>query len=146
MLLHGLKLQDVAYLPSKNRTGKYRSATAMPRELNDYVLAANQRDLELWQQANVRLDAHVAALQQRCGTEVVRASLATFRHMQAEVARQCSNFAAWYTVHRLPAAQHTYVNDEGWGWRCVRHVAQLFMEGATGSHGGPQAGDLPAVT
>jgi hypothetical protein len=129
MLHYGLRLQDIAYLPSKVRTGKYKPSDQMPPELNDYILTANQQDLLLWQHANSLLDARRQQLEQRCGAGAVEAALGSFQQLQAAVAAQCSDFEAWYAANGLPATQYTYVNDEGWGWRCVRHVAQLYMEG-----------------
>jgi hypothetical protein len=133
MLQYGLKLQDIAYLPSKVRTGKYKPSAQMPAALNDYVLAANQQDLELWQHANQLMDERRAKLDKQCGPGVVADALAAFRALQAEVALRCSDFKRWYADHDLPAEQYTYVNDEGWGWRCVRHVAQLYIEGYAGA-------------
>lgn len=133
MLLYGLKLQDIAYLPSKVRTGKYKPSEQMPAALNEYVLSANSKDLQLWQHANKLLDARRAKLEQQCGTGVIADAIAAFKALQAEVAVHCSDFKAWYADHDLPARQYTYVNDEGWGWRCVRHVAQLHMEGYAGT-------------
>lgn len=128
MLEFGLRLQDIAYLPSKVRTGKYKPAESMPEELNSYVLTANDKDLLLWQHANTLLDERRAKLEAQCGAGVVTAALASFQALQAAVAQQCADFKAWYAAHDLPP-QYTYVNDEGWGWRCVRHVAQMYMEG-----------------
>lgn len=136
MLQYGLKLQDIAYLPSKVRTGKYMPSAQMPAALNDYVLAANQKDLQLWQHANHLLDERRAKLEQQSGPSAVADALASFQDLQAEVASRCSDFKRWYADHDLPAGQYTYVNDEGWGWRCVRHVAQLYMEGYAGTGAG----------
>lgn len=132
MLEYGLRFQDIVYLPSKVRTGKYKAAETMPSELNSYVMKANNQDVLLWQHANTLLDQRKQDLQQRCGEDIVATAMATFIALQGEVARQCSNFTAWYAENKLPA-QYTYVNDEGWGWRCVRHVARLYMEGNTGA-------------
>lgn len=51
MLEYGLTWQDVLQLPAKKRTGKFRSY-ADARELNDYILSKNKKELELWQLAN----------------------------------------------------------------------------------------------
>lgn len=128
MLRYGLRLQDIVYLPSKVRTGKYKPSDQMPPELNTYILSVNQQDLLLWQHANSLLDAHRQQLEQRCRAGAVEVALRSFQALQAAVAAQCRDFEGWYAANRLPA-QYTYVNDEGWGWRCVRHVAQLYMEG-----------------
>lgn len=127
MLTYRLKLQDIAYLPSKVRTGKYKPADQMPADLNSYILSVNQQDLLLWQHANKLLDECRRQLEQQCGAGVVAATLASFQALQAEVFRQCADFKAWYAANKVPA-QYTYVNDEGWGWRCVRHVARIHME------------------
>lgn len=149
MLQYGLRLSDIAYLPSKNRTGRYKPASTMPPELNAYVLAHNTHDLAVWQHANKLLDCRVERLRELCGGNAVQSAMAAFRQMQAEVARECTNFKAWYAKHNLPA-QFTYVNDEGWGWRCVRHVAQLFMErgGVGGAAKAPKAPTavVPAIS
>lgn len=149
MLQYGLKLQDIAYLPSKVRTGKYRPSEQMPAALNDYVLATNSKDLQLWQHANQLMYACRVRLEQQCGTGVIADALAAFQALQAEVALRCSDFKRWYADHVLPAGQYTYVNDEGWGWRCVRHVAQLYMKGYAGAGAGVRgagAADTPAAT
>lgn len=68
MLQYGLRLQDIVYLPSKVRTGKYKPSDLMPPELNDYILSVNQQDLLLWQHTNSLLApaAAPAALRSRC--------------------------------------------------------------------------------
>jgi hypothetical protein len=128
MLTYGLRLQDIAYLPSKVRTGKYKPSDQMPPDLNSFVLSVNQQDLLLWQHANKLLDDRRQQLEQQCGAGAVAAALASFQALQAKVSRQCADFRAWYAANKVPA-QYTYVNDEGWGWRCVGHVAQMHMEG-----------------
>lgn len=129
MLECGLRLQDIAYLPSKVRTGKYKPSDQMPPELNEYVLKMNQQDLLVWQHANKLLDARRQRLEQQCGASIVTDALASFQALQAEVSKQCADFKRWYAANGFPAEQYTYVNDEGWGWRCVRYVAQMYMEG-----------------
>lgn len=132
MLDYGLKLYDIAYLPSKVRTGKYKPSQDMPPELNEYVLSTNHMDLQLWQEANRLLDQRRARVEQQCGAHLLQHALESFAALQAEVARHCTDFEAWYASNNLPS-QYTFVNDEGWGWRCVHHVAVRHVEGLVGA-------------
>lgn len=135
MLEYGLTYEDIAYLPSKVRTGKYKTAKDMPADLNDYILSANQDDYALWQLANKRLDQKKAQLQDECGADIVAAALHTFGELLEEVAAGCSDYIEWYKSHGY-SEPYTYsgnpgLGDEsGLGFRCVRHVARRFMAGA----------------
>lgn len=135
MLEYGLTYEDIAYLPSKIRTGKYKTTKDMPKDLNDYILSANQKDFELWQLANKRLDQKKTQLQEECGADIVAAALQKFDQLLHEVAAECSDYVEWYKSHGY-SAPYTYsgtpgLGDEsGLGFRCVRHVARRFMAGA----------------
>lgn len=135
MLEYGLTFEDIAYLPSKIRTGRYKSASDMPQELNDYILSVNQQDLALWELANKRLDARRAQLLDACGADIVAASLRAFESLLARVTDECSDYIEWYHTHGFPEP-FTYsgspgLGDEsGLGFRCVRHVTRRFIAGA----------------
>lgn len=117
-----MRLADIAYLASKNRTGLYNTSADLPTELNARVLANNQEDLQLWQLANKQLDRHVQQLEQQCGQGVVHSALASFERLLLRVQQLCSDYKAWYAAHGL-SGPYTYRRDWGKGYKCVQHVA-----------------------
>lgn len=127
MLEYGLKWEDVAVLPVKKRTGRFKSY-AGARELNHHILSTNKEELELWQLANLELDRKLQALQRRCG-EMLRAALCTIERLEAAVWRECSNPEAWYARHNF-TAPYTRYEDQGVAPRCTEYVARRFA--ATG--------------
>lgn len=147
MLQYGLTYEDIAYLPSKVRTGKYKTAKDMPQHLNDYILSVNQHDMQLWTLANTRLDEKKAELIDACGADIVSAALEAFEQLLDEIRAECSDYQRWYEEHGFDGP-YTYsgspgIGDEsGLGFRCVRHVTRRFIAGAR-SVGGSTAGALP---
>jgi hypothetical protein len=141
MLQYGLTFEDIAYLPSKVRTGKYKTAKDMPQHLNDYILSVNQHDMQLWQLANRRLDEKKAELVDACGADIVSAALEAFEQQLDDIRAECSDYQGWYEAHGFDGP-FTYsgspgIGDEsGLGFRCVRHVTRRFMGGARGAAGG----------
>jgi hypothetical protein len=137
MLLHGLRFEDIAYLSSKNRTGKYAGPAQMPAELNAFVAQRSDRDLLLWQVANARLDERRRELQQQCdGHDVVGTTLAQFERLLSRVRQECADAQAWHAAHGLSGHPLVYRGDTGLGYRCVRHVARRFHEEWSGGGGG----------
>lgn len=130
MLEYGLQFADIAHLASKNRTGKYRSAKDMPAEMNAYIEKQNHEEIQLWKLANQKLDSTIAALKERCGPNVVSDALQTFRHMQAEVFKECHDFKSWYKRHHF-GYPFTHFGDQGMGPRCVHHVVSKLMRSST---------------
>eukprot|EP00775_Hariotina_reticulata_P001602 gene1602-1942_t len=130
MLEFGLQFWDIAHLSAKNRTGKYRAAKDMPQEMNTYLETANREELQLWRLANEELDDKVAALKQRCGPDVVSDALSTFRHLQAEVFKECQNYKMWYQRRGFDYP-FTHFGDQGIGPRCVQHVVSKLMRGSS---------------
>lgn len=135
MLEYGLTYEDIAYLPSKVRTGKYKTAKDMPQHLNDYIMSVNQQDMQLWQLANKRLDQKKAELLDSCGADIVASALYSFEQLLDEIRKECTEYQEWYDSHGY-SGPYTYsgspgIGDEsGLGFRCVRHVARRFMAGA----------------
>jgi len=116
MLEYGLTFLDIVYKPTNTKTMLYKQAEEMPQELNHYILNRNQKDLQLWQIANRRLDEKVALMKQRCGATMFAAHLETFRHLQRAVQAQC-------TSAQLRGRSHQVTKLHSFDWlnqyRCV---------------------------
>uniref|UniRef100_A0A383W372 Sulfotransferase n=1 Tax=Tetradesmus obliquus TaxID=3088 RepID=A0A383W372_TETOB len=132
MLQYGLTFEDIVYLPLKKRVGKYKTASDMPKELNDYIMDQNDLDMRLWELANTQLDRKKTQLATRCGNETVQSALATFEQLLDEVVAECSEYVDWYNARGFEEP-YTYTGiadiayDSGNGFRCVQHVARRFM-------------------
>lgn len=113
MMLYGLSHEDIAYLRSKDKTGLYKSAKDMPEDLNSYIEANNPKDMELWNLANARLNDTIQQLQPECFQQ----QLQTFTAIQAAVKRECADYRQWYADHGFSNTTHSYVSDNGWGFR-----------------------------
>ncbi|WIA19512.1 hypothetical protein OEZ85_004123 [Tetradesmus obliquus] len=114
MLQYGLTYEDIAYLPSKVRTGKYKTAKDMPQHLNDYILSVNQHDMQLWTLANTRLDEKKAELIDACGADIVSAALDAFEQLLDEIRAECSDYQRWYEEHGFDGP-YTYSGSPGIG-------------------------------
>ncbi|KAF6255123.1 hypothetical protein COO60DRAFT_250064 [Scenedesmus sp. NREL 46B-D3] len=157
MLQYGLTFQDIVYLPLKKRVGKYKTASDMPKELNDYIMDQNDLDLRLWELAHTQLDRKKAQLATRCGNATVQSALASFEQLLDEVEAECTEYVQWYSERGFDAP-YTYTGlsdiayDSGNGYRCVQHVARRFMlagpvqpaagAGAAGSQDGQEAAEV----
>lgn len=135
MLTYGLTFSDIAYVPLKQRHGKYKTAQEMPKELNDYILAHNQLDLQLWRLANQRLTTVRQNLEQRCGASTVSDALATFKQLKALLVKECvQHLDRWYKnnahLNWFNGSEFRSANvasRSGEGYRCVRQVVQTFV-------------------
>eukprot|EP00775_Hariotina_reticulata_P001783 gene1783-2117_t len=122
MLEYGLTFLDIAYKYNNVKSKLYKPAEEMPKELNQYIIDNNQKDLQLWQIANRRLDGKVALMKQRCGATVFAAYLATFKQIQSSVQAQCANPGSWAENYGI--AKLNKVNTLDTTNRCVQYVAR----------------------
>lgn len=116
MLLYGLSFEDIAYLPSKNKTGSYKTAADMPQDMNSYIEQNHQLDILLWQLANKRLDAAISSLQSKCGVGHFQQHLKAFKALQRFIRETCSDYKGWHEKHGIPGP-YAYVADNGVGYR-----------------------------
>jgi hypothetical protein len=94
--------RDIAFVPSKVRTGLYKTAADMPAELNAYIMEHNHLDLQLWELANKKLDDHISRIEAECGEGHFAQALAKYKEAQALVEAECSNYREWYSEHGFP--------------------------------------------
>jgi ribosomal protein S27AE len=91
MLEYGLTFLDIVNKRGNTKQHLVTPIHEWPKELNQFVADNNQKDLQLWEIANKRLDEKVALLKQRCGAAVFAAHLETFRHLQGAIQMQCAD-------------------------------------------------------
>lgn len=133
MLEFGLTYADIAYLPFKQRVGKYKSVNDMPSSLNGFLLAKNGLDLELWQLANQRLDHTKWMLERRCGKRQVAAVLRMFNQLQSHISVACTKYQLWYATHNFSSTSFhdpgnpNVASQSGQGYRCVQHVVRTYQ-------------------
>jgi hypothetical protein len=125
MLDYGLKWEDVAHLPAKQRAGKYKTYSHA-HELNAYIASINSQELELWRLANLQLDRRIERLEQRCGAGVFMATLCTFERLQRAVLAECGDWEAWYVRHSFQKEPRSRFEDQGIAPRCAEYVARRF--------------------
>lgn len=125
MLEYGLKWEDVAHMPAKQRTGKYKTYSHA-HELNAYIESVNSQELELWHLANIQLDRKIERLEQHCGADVFLATLCSFEQLQRAVLAECGDWDDWYVRHSFHREPRHRFEDQGMAPRCAEYVARRF--------------------
>jgi hypothetical protein len=125
MLQYGLQFEDIAYIAAKNRTGLYKTAEEMPKELNDFILSNNKQDLKQWELANKKLDEKILRLRADCG-DLFNATLSLFDDIQNEIFHECSAYRKWYGTHGF-GEPYSYWRDLGMGPRCVQYTVRKVL-------------------
>jgi len=122
MLKYGLALRDIAFLKVKE-SGTYPREEDMPKDAIEFIKEVNILDQELWDLANVALDAEKNLLS-REGHDV-EGAMEAFAAMQAVVVAECKDYEKWYEEHGFDTMLTYWGKDNGVGSRCIMHAVKL---------------------
>lgn len=125
MMEYGLRWEDVAHVPAKQRTGRYNTYNNA-HELNAFIESRNGRELELWRLANLQLDRRIERLEQDCGAGVFLSTLCTYERLQRAVLAECGDWEQWYEQQGLHGEPRSRFEDQGIAPRCAEAVARRF--------------------